>query len=481
MTHRQVRSYDDALNYLYSFTDYEEKPSHLHAPENFDLRRVQDLLERLGNPQRRFKSVHVAGTKGKGSTAAMIAATLTAAEFSTGLYTSPHLHTFCERIRIDAHTVACETVVQLVREMMPAVEAVPELTTFEIITALAFLYFARQGVEFAVVEVGLGGRLDATNVIEPCAAVITSLSLDHTLILGDTLAAIAREKAGIVKPGVPLISAPQAAEAQAVVEAVCRQRGAPLTLVGRDWTWQPGEACLDGQTFRVASGLAESEELCRPHYRLLLLGRHQLVNATVAIATLHNLRRQGVAVSAKHVRQGLGRAEWPARFEVLNRDPMVVVDGAHNPDSAHWLRQTLVDYFPGRDVTLIFGVSADKDTVGMLHELLPVARQVIVIQSSHPRAASGEKLLPIVAELGGQAIGAEDANQALDMALDSTAPGGLICASGSLFVAADVRLAWLRRNGSENLPVTDESLAQICGNLAVDSIERPRPNDSAAR
>jgi len=194
MTHSEVRTYEDALAYCYSFTDYEKKTSYLYAPERFDLSRVQDLLDRLGNPHHRFQSVHIAGTKGKGSTAAMMAAVLTAAGFRTGLYTSPHLHTFCERIRVGSRMIAREEVTQLVRELVPAVEAVPELTTFEIMTALGFLHFARQGIEFAVVEVGLGGRLDATNVIEPRVAAITSLSLDHTQILGDTLAAIAGEK-----------------------------------------------------------------------------------------------------------------------------------------------------------------------------------------------------------------------------------------------------------------------------------------------
>ena len=187
-----------------------------------------------------------------------------------------------------------------------------------------------------------------------------------------------------------------------------------------------------------------------------LLGRHQLINATVSIAALHALRSQGVAISAGQVSEGLARVEWPARFEVLSRDPGLVVDGAHNPDSAQWLRQALTDYFPGRDVTLIFGVSADKDTVGMLHELLPVVRHVIVTQSGHPRAASAKDVLSVVTKLERQALVAEDAERALDMALDLSASGSLICASGSLFVAGDIRLAWMRRNGWENSPKPDD-------------------------
>jgi len=455
MTHRKVRSYEDALAYLYSFTDYEKKTSYVYAPERFDLRRVDDLLDRLGNPHHRFKSVHVAGTKGKGSTAAMTAAVLTAAGFRTGLYTSPHLHTFCERIRVGSQLIARQEVTQLVGEIAPAVEAIPDITTFEIITAVGFLHFARQGAEFAVVETGLGGRLDATNVLEPRAAVITSLSLDHMQILGDTLAAIAHEKAGIIKPDVPVISAPQLPEALSVIEATCHERQAPLTVVGRDWTWEPKETSLDGQTFRVASSLPGSGDLCQQIYRLSLLGCHQLINATVSIAALHALRSQGTAISADHVFEGLAGVEWPARFEVLSRNPVLVVDGAHNAASARWLRRTLADYFPGYDVILIFGVSADKDIVGMLRELLPAVRHVIVTQANHPRALSAMDLLAVVTELGRQAVVAQDAERALDMALDLAVPGSLICASGSLFVCGDVHLAWSRRNGLHNLPMPD--------------------------
>jgi len=367
------------------------------------------------------------------------------------------LHTFCERIRVDSKMIARQEMAELVREIAPAVASVPRLTTFEIVTALAFLHFARQEAEFAVVEVGLGGRLDATNVIEPLVAVITSLSLDHMYVLGDTVAAIAGEKAGIIKSGVPVISAPQSLEAQAVIEAVCRDHGAPLTVVGRDWTWKPGEASLDVQTFRVASDLAGTDDLCQQVYRLPLLGRHQLVNATVSIAVLHALRGQGVAISPDDVSKGVAQVEWPARFEVLSRDPSLVVDGAHNADSAGRLRQALADYFPRRDVVLIFGVSRDKDVENMLQVLSPAARHLILVQSSHPRAASMETLLPAVTELGRQAFVAENAEQALDMALDLSVPGGLICASGSLFVAADVRMAWFRRNGRGDVPQVDVS------------------------
>ena len=457
MSHYQVCSYHDALTYLYSFTDFAKQPAQIYAAERYDLRRFEGLLEKLGNPHRRFQSVHIAGTKGKGSTAAMVAAVLTVAGFRTGLFTSPHLHTFCERMRVDWQMIARGEVVKLVNEIAPAVEATPNLTTFELITALAFLSFARLAVDFAVVEVGLGGRLDATNVIEPRVSAITSLSLDHTQVLGDTVAAIAGEKAGIVKPGVPVISAPQPPEAQAVIEAVCHKRHAPLVMVGRDWTWELCEATLDGQTFRVASDLAGTEEFCQQTYHLPLLGRHQLINAALSIAALHALRSRGVTIPTKSILQGLARVEWPARFEVLSHDPMLVVDGAHNSDSARRLCQTLTDYFPGRDVTLIFGVSADKDPQSMLRELLPVARHVIVMQAKHPRAAPVDTLLPVVTALGRQAFVAADADQALDIALDLSAAGDPICASGSLFVAGDVRLAWARRTGVGDALMADNA------------------------
>lgn len=229
--------YPAVLGYLYDLTDYEKERIARYDPDTLDLSRIRRVLARLGDPQRRFPSIHIAGTKGKGSVAATCASVLQTAGLRTGLYTSPHLHTFRERIRVDGEPIPPDVLISLVQECRPIFDTEPQLTTFEAITALAFVHFARCQIDYAVVEVGLGGRLDATNVIIPQVAIITSLSFDHTYLLGNTLADIAREKAGIIKPGVPTVCAPQEAEALTVIQKVCAERESPLTLVGRDWTW----------------------------------------------------------------------------------------------------------------------------------------------------------------------------------------------------------------------------------------------------
>ncbi len=455
MTYRKINSYRDALGYIYSFTDYEKKTSYIYSPERFQLSRVVNLLERLGNPHQQFKSIHIAGTKGKGSTAAITASILTAAGFRAGLYTSPHLHTFCERITVDGRMISRTEVMRLLDEIVPTVEAIPEITTFEIITALGFLYFARQGVDCAVIETGLGGRLDATNVISPDVTTITSISLDHVAILGDTIEAIAREKAGIIKPNTPMVSAPQMPEALSVIEAVCAEQNAPLTLVGRDWDWRLKSSSLDGQIFGVISDLPNASDICEQDYVLPLLGQHQLLNATVAIAVIHTLRERGVNIPAQDIAQGIEQVKWAARFELLDKDPPIIVDGAHNAKSAQKLRQTLHEYFPHRDITMIFGASSDKDIAGMLGVWLPMARRIVIMQSVHPRAAAVDDLLTRTNDFDGEVLVAKDAKSALDIALDASTSNDVICASGSLFVAADVRLAWLQRNEPENAPLTD--------------------------
>jgi dihydrofolate synthase/folylpolyglutamate synthase len=327
-------TYKEALDYIYSFTDYEKKSAYRYAPEHFDLGRVERLTALLDNPQQRFKAIHIAGTKGKGSTAAMIASILRAAGYKTGLYTSPHLHTFRERIQLDGQLISEEAVADLTERLQPQISQIEDLTTFEIMTALAFLYFAEERVDLAVLEVGMGGRLDATNIVTPLVAVITSLSYDHTPYLGSTLPLIAREKAGIIKDSAVVVSAPQQPEAMAVIEETCRERGALLFRVGEQWTWQGGEASLEGQSFTVhlnnpgarsgdlrPSGRQVydflSRESRRHRYWMPLLGEHQLANATTAIAVADLLPGLGVRISEEAIAQGLRQVRWPGRLEVL--------------------------------------------------------------------------------------------------------------------------------------------------------------------
>jgi dihydrofolate synthase/folylpolyglutamate synthase len=447
-------NYTHAIDYLHSLTDYEKTRIERYTPETLNLSRVEDLLAALGDPHQAFAVVHIAGTKGKGSTAALVEAAVRAAGYRTGLYTSPHLHTFRERIRVAGRMITPEDVVALVEEIQPLIERMPDTTTFEAITAIGFLHFARQGVEVAVVEVGLGGRLDATNVVTPEVSVITSLSLDHTYLLGDTLAEIAYEKAGIIKPGVPVVMAPQKDEGRRVIEAVSRERRAPLVEIGRDWTYTPGPVSLEGQSFTIARA-ADPPSPLSDTYWIPLLGRHQLENAATAIATLAALRQRGFELPAEAIHAGLRSAQWPGRMEVLSRDPLVVTDCAHNPYSAQVLTEALGEWFPGRRWTLIFGASADKDIAGVLEALLPVTSYVIVTRSDHPRALAPVKLADLVADLGGGAEISVGVDKALQQSLAVTGPDEGILITGSIFLVADAIESWAARNEAP-LPDNDD-------------------------
>lgn len=440
-------NYTESLSYLYSLANRENQPA-AYAPENFNLDRVSALLADLGNPHHRFWSVHVAGTKGKGSTCAMMASVLQQAGYRTGLYTSPHLHTFRERIQINGTLITEERFAEVTTRVRPYAERISDITTFEVATALAFLYFAEEGVDGAVLEVGMGGRLDATNIVMPLVAIITSLSLDHMIYLGWTIEAIATEKAGIIKAGVPLVSAPQVPEAMAVIERVSQDKGSPLTRVSRDWAYQLRSWSSHGQRFR-----ATGPDVRYANLRIPFLGEHQLINVTVVLAAIEALRRQGVTISRSALRRGLRLAHWPGRLEVLSGNPALIVDGAHNPDSAHRLVAALRDYLRIDRFVLIFGVSADKDAAGMLAELLPHARAVVLTASHHARAANPQDVLLKLAEpYGIETHVAPDPAAALDTALEIAGQGTPVVATGSLFLVAEVQEAWRARTDAEPYP-----------------------------
>lgn len=476
--------YQEALDYIFSFVDYDKHPRYAYSAVTFNLTRMEELLERLGRPQNQFQSVHIAGTKGKGSTSAMVESTLRTAGYRTGLYTSPHLHTFRERIRLNGEPMLKHELLDLLDEIRPAIEATPGVSAFEIMTALGFSYFARKGVEWAVLEVGLGGRLDPTNVIHPSVCAITSLSYDHMELLGHTLSLIAWEKAGIIKAGVPVVSAPQEPEAMGVIQRVCKDTDARLVTIGEAWTWEPSSADLGGQTFTVRR---TSDNLTLPDLRIQLLGRHQLVNATTAVAMLAELNAQGIEITEDTLRRGLAAARWPGRFEVLQRLPAVVVDSAHNADSADKLRKALADYFPRpprRRLALIFGASADKDIAGMLESFLtpdpesgfvPVDK-VIATKSGHPRSADPAQLADQVRRLSPTCpiSTQDDLDSALNEALAWAGSLDLICVTGSIFVVAQARRTWAQRypdafppndwafqDESPGNVVTDEDLERV--------------------
>jgi dihydrofolate synthase/folylpolyglutamate synthase len=433
-------SYNSALDYLYSFVDYSLKHSSELAKADFNLGRMRALMAELRNPQDQYPIVHVAGTKGKGSVSALIASGLQAAGYRVGLYTSPHLLDYSERIQINGQPVSHAGLVELVETIKPAVAGIPKLTTFEITTALAFMYFAEQHVDAAVIEVGLGGRLDATNVVAPNVAVITSLSYDHMAVLGNTLTQIAGEKAGIIKPGVPVVSAPQKDEALEVLVKVARERKAPFTLVGRDVTFEALSHSLDGQSLKVKTSGNEYT------FTIPLLGSHQVQNTAVAAAALWTLRGQRIAIPDAAIQQGLASVRWPARFEVVRRQPPVIFDCAHNQDSFARLRQALDDYFPGQQVYLIFGASEDKNIPGMFSEIQPKVTQMLVTKSFHPRALEPEKIENLAVQAGIPRVIMPSVEAAFVRALEmSEKDGSIVLSAGSMFVTAEVMAVWKKR------------------------------------
>lgn len=426
-------TYQEALRYILSFTDFERLPPAYWSRE-FDLRRMDEFLDRLADPHKTARSVLIAGSKGKGSTAAMIASALRAAGYHTGLYTSPHLHTFRERIRVNDRLISEEQMAALVERLRPHVEAVNarhaygELTTFEILTAIAFAYFEDKHVAFQVLEVGLGGRLDATNVVRPEVAVITSISKEHAEVLGDSLQQIAREKAGIIKPGSVVVSSPQRKEAAEAIREVCLDKGVELISIGEDVTWVGVASDLEGQTLDVHGR--------RGAYRLRipLLGDHQLENAAAAVAAL-----EVVGVGAGSIARGLGTARWPGRLEVLRRSPVVLVDGAHNADSAQRLKDAIKHSLGFDSAIIVVGLSSDKDVVGIVEELAGVAKVALATRSRHPRALDPAAVLEAFVERGVQGETAAQVGGAVERALELAGPDDLICITGSLFVVAESR------------------------------------------
>jgi dihydrofolate synthase/folylpolyglutamate synthase len=444
-------TYQQALDYIYSFIDQEKLQPDKYEPRRFDLANMHALMSMLGDPHRHLRAVHMAGTKGKGSTCAMVASVLQAAGYRVGLFTQPHLHTFRERIQINRRLMSEEEMVNLLERQRPSIEKLPDPSTFEIMTALAFQYFAEQEVDFAVIETGLGGRLDTTNVLDPRVAVITSISYDHTYILGNTLEEIAGEKAGIIKEGKPLVCAPQQTEALEIIIETCQARSAPLVLLGRDWLWERTEANLDGQGLRVTCQMSDADGLmprgATEDFWVPFLGPYQLVNATTAVATLDQLRRQGVEMPLEQVAEGLRTAQWPGRLEILSHNPLLIVDGAHNVDSIQRMTRTLVEDLSFHRLILVAGFSADKDITGMMDELAYRADEVVLTRSIHPRSADPQQVAQRYGDTGTHTTVIEDVPAALWFALKEAHPEDLVCVTGSLFVVAEARAAWLERQG----------------------------------
>lgn len=441
----QFSSYREALNYIYSHTNFERKLMPKYDMTTLDLSRIEGLESDLGNPHREFPVILIAGTKGKGSTAAMVERILRAAGYKTGLYSSPHLHSFRERIRVAGKMVTEAEIIQRVNQLRPHADTVLGLTAWEVMTALAFLTFAAEKVDVAVLEVGLGGRLDATNITEPVVSVITSISYDHTHLLGNTLSAIAFEKAGIIRQGGEVVCAPQFPEAMTTIETVCAERQASLIVAGEETPWRIGRVSLGGQSFFWRNS----------RYFLPLLGEHQVTNAITALMAVEKFaEKMGWEISDAAKQKGIAAVVWQGRLEILSRDPLLLVDSAMNGDSARKLRQTLTEYFPGRRVIFVFGASRDHDYRAMLTELLPISTRVIATQASHPRATRPDVLAATALTLGATIETTSSVDEALALAEENIGERDLICVAGSLFCAAEARFVWMEKT-RQPLPPTD--------------------------
>jgi len=415
-------SFRDVLAYLYDLQKHGIK---------FGLSSTANLLERLGNPHLRLKAVHIAGTNGKGSTAAMISAVLVRAGYRVGLYTSPHLVRLNERFRIDDQDAGDGEILDIFRRVRAVVDDREPPTFFEMTTVMALNLFAEEGVDWVILEVGMGGRLDATNVVKPQVTVITNISLEHQEFLGTTLTAIAREKAGIIKPKVPLITAATQPAALAVIKASSARARAPWYRVGQHLKVRS----QGGRSFTYR-GL----DWRLPDLRTPLAGRHQLVNAATALGALELLVRRGdCTLGSDQVRDGLLRTRWPGRLEWLSRRPAILLDGAHNPAGAMALRRALLEEFTYDHLILVLGIMADKDIRAIVATLAPLAEHIILTRPRYERGAAPEVLLEAAGRLRQrmEVIGTGEA--ALARARDLAGPGDLVLVTGSLYFIGEVK------------------------------------------
>ena len=462
-------NYQHALEYLYGFTDMERTPGQ-PTGAGLGLARVHAFLDRIGRPERAYRTILVAGTKGKGSTANYLAGALRAAGYRTGLYTQPHLTAFRERMQVDGALIPADRLGQLVEWVQPYVaaqHAAPTdglLTTYEVATALVLQYFREEAVDYAVLEIGLGGRLDAVNAVQtPVLSVITSLSLDHTRVLGDTLAQIAGEKAGIIKPRTPVVSAPQPATAAPVIAATAAERDAPLYVVGTDLTVTAGDS-PDSVATRPGYGRRRHQQvLLTPGPRLAartspsligpaaldlpLLGAHQAVNAAVAYAGCLLLAASGAdRLTPAAIAAGFGAVQWPGRLEIVQEAPLLILDGAHNDASAAALAEAVGAEFRYQRLLLVLGLLADKDAAAILRPLLPLADAVIFTQSGHPRAATAAAVRDAALAVQAPAVAehwttTDTVAAALAQAQAAAGPGDAILVTGSLSVVGEARAA----------------------------------------
>ena len=460
------QSYEDALAFLYKAIDYEKLISYQYNASTFSLDRMVKMLEYVGNPHKSFPSIHITGTKGKGSTAIMMSTILEHAGLTTGLFTSPHLIDLKERIQINHQNISEYEFTSNLNEFRPYIQHLRETepsaspTFFEILTAIAMLYFKKKHVEMAVLEVGLGGRLDSTNVVVPQVSVIANVGFDHTAILGHTLSSIAYEKAGIIKQGVPVVSAVEDSDVLSVIEKTCKEKDARLYLLGRDvWISDCGMRNADlplnpqvrNPKSEVRSPKSERGLMCTiktwrhtyPEIFLPLIGAHQAKNCALALGALEIMREQGdISIDDEIIREALAHVYCPARIEVIGENPLIILDYAHTVDSMKFLRDSLLENFTFNKLILVLGFSQDKDLDNILKEIITVGDSIIVTRSENPRSAAPEDLYQRIEKLCGKQPEITDSTQdAVTAAKRMASKEDLICITGSAYVAGEAMQA----------------------------------------
>ena len=417
-------TYEEALSYIHGTIRKGAAPG---------LGRIKELMERLGNPQRQLSYVHITGTNGKGSTAAMTASVLRAAGYRVGLYTSPFLWRFNERMNVDGRDIENEALAQVTALVKPAAQALSDPPTeFELVTAIALTWFAREHCDIVVLEVGMGGRNDATNVIPaPEAAVLCNIGLDHTAQLGSTLEAIAENKSGILKPGCRGVLYPNSPDVEAVVTGVCRERGIPLQIADFSQI-RVKRSDLSGQIldYKQYSGL-----------HLPLLGAHQTRNCAVVLETLEALRQQGRSIPEEAVYQGIANTVWPGRFELLRREPVFIVDGGHNEQCFAALAENVKTYLGGREIVALTGVMADKDYLDMYKDMVPLVSRFVTVTPDNPRSLDAVSLADYLRQLGKPAQAAGSVEEGVTEALALAGTEGTVLAFGSLYMTGPIRQA----------------------------------------
>ncbi|MDO7786263.1 bifunctional folylpolyglutamate synthase/dihydrofolate synthase [Desulforamulus aquiferis] len=422
--------YEQSIDYLKGLTKF---------GINLGLGRIEELLRRLGNPHRRLKIVHIGGTNGKGSTTAMVASILGAAGYKVGRFTSPHLHSYTERFVINGVAIPEIKLVELISYIKPFLEEMvsdgyEHPTEFEVSTALALVYFEREATDYVVLEVGMGGAIDSTNIVTPLVSVITNVSLDHVDYLGGTVEEIARVKAGIIKQNTPVITAAEGSPLE-IIREVAKEKDCPLVQIGKQATWVSDKSFLAGQQKFTVYGLKDTY-----HINLPLIGEHQQINAATAIAGVEVLLSlKGECLSPQTIEEGLSMVKWPGRLEILTHKPMTIIDGAHNLAGAIVLRRALEKYFSGRSIIMILGMLADKERAKVVAELAPLAKTIIVTRSNSPRAGDWQRVAQYAREYVKDVMVEECVEKAVELALNNAGSEELVCITGSLYMIAEAR------------------------------------------